>query len=281
MKNDPDVNPKKSAADTRISSSQRFRGFRQFLISFVVFFSIWEVAVAFFEVKSYLLPAPSLIVVEFSSRWFYVLENTWITGSEIIVGYLIAIAVSIPIAVFIAYFPTMERTIYPIIVFLQIVPKIAIAPLFIIWFGFGFTPKILLVFLLSFFPIVVSSIAGFKSIDDETMELARSTGASPWMIFRKIRLPHAMPAIFTGLKVAAALSSTAAVVAEFVASDSGLGYLLLRYNGDIETPMVFAIIIVLSILGLIVYYAVEFIEKLVIPWHISQRGEQKGVPIPE
>jgi NitT/TauT family transport system permease protein len=258
---------------------QRFAGIRQMLISFVILFLIWELAVYVFEVKSYLLPAPSLIWTEFVSRWAYVLDNTWITTSEIIVGYLIAIAVSVPLAVFVAYFPTMERTIYPIIVFLQIVPKIAIAPLFIIWFGFGFTPKILLVFLLSFFPIVVASISGFKSIDDETMELAQSTGASPWMIFRKIRLPHAMPAIFTGLKVAAALSSTAAVVAEFVASDSGLGYLLLRYNGDIETPMVFAIIIVLSIVGLIVYYAVEYIEKLAIPWHVSQRGEHAGIRI--
>jgi NitT/TauT family transport system permease protein len=110
--------------------------------------------------------------------------------------------------------------------------------------------------------------------------MAKYTGASAWMIFRKIRLPHAMPSIFTGLKVAAALSSTAAVVAEFVASDSGLGYLLLRYNGDLETPMVFAIIIVLSIVGLIIYYMVEVIERLAIPWHVSQRGDQGSVHIP-
>jgi NitT/TauT family transport system permease protein len=188
-----------------------------------------------------------------------------------------AVVVSIPMAIGIAYSRVVEKTIYPLIVFLQIVPKIAIAPLFIIWFGFGFTPKLLLVFLLSFFPIVVAAIAGFKSIDEETMELARSTGASEWMIFRKIRLPHAMPSIFTGLKVAAALSSTAAVVAEFVASDKGLGYLLLQYNGDLETPMVFATIIVLSVVGLIVYYLVELIEKLAIPWHVSQRGEGGGM----
>lgn len=258
---------------------QRLSGARQFLISFIILFLIWEAAVHLFDVKSYLLPAPSLIWEEFSGRWRYVLDNTWVTTSEIVVGYLLAIAVSVPLAVFVAYFPTMERTIYPIIVFLQIVPKIAIAPLFIIWFGFGFTPKILLVFLLSFFPIVVSSIAGFKSIDDETMELAKSTGASSWMIFRKIRLPHAMPAIFTGLKVAAALSSTAAVVAEFVASDKGLGYLLLRYNGDIETPMVFATIMVLSIVGLIVYYVVEYIEKISIPWHVSQRSDASSMHV--
>lgn len=278
MNSDPSSDP--STANTWNTLWQRLAGFRQFVISFFVLFVVWELAVYVFDVKSYLLPAPSLIWQEFSTRWSYVLDNTWVTTSEIVVGYLLAIAVSVPLAVFVAYFPSMERTVYPIIVFLQIVPKIAIAPLFIIWFGFGFTPKILLVFLLSFFPIVVSSIAGFKSIDEETMELAKSTGASPWMIFRKIRLPHAMPAIFTGLKVAAALSSTAAVVAEFVASDKGLGYLLLRYNGDIETPMVFATIMVLSIVGLIVYYVVEYIERLAIPWHVSQRGDKGNIQIP-
>ena len=139
-----------------------------------------------------------------------------------------------------------RRRVYPLIVFLQIVPKIAIAPLFIIWFGFGFLPKLLLVFLLSFFPIVVSSIAGFKSLDPDVMDLARSTGAGSWRLFLKIRLPQALPDIFTGLKVGAALAATAAVVAEFVASNKGLGYLLLEYNGNLETGMVFAVIIVLE-----------------------------------
>ena len=256
---------------------RRLAGLRYILASFVVLFVVWEIGVRVFKVPTYLLPPPTLVWEEFADRWLHVLNHTWVTAEEIVVGYLVAVLVSIPIAIAIAYSRTVERTAYPLIVFLQIVPKIAIAPLFIIWFGFGFTPKLLLVFLLSFFPIVVAAIAGFKSIDEETMELARSTGAGPWMTFRKIRLPHAMPSIFTGLKVAAALSSTAAVVAEFVASDKGLGYLLLQYNGDLQTPMVFATIIVLSIVGLIVYYAVELIERLVIPWHVSQRVDGSGV----
>lgn len=252
--------------------------FRYALLSFIVLFALWELATYVFKVPSYLLPPPSLIYGEFMQRWPRVMEHAWITSQEIVVGFLLAVLVSIPLALITAYSRAVEITLYPLIVFLQIVPKIAIAPLFIIWFGFGFTPKVLLVFLLSFFPIVVSSIAGFKSIDQEIMELARSTGASSWTIFRKIRLPHALPSIFTGLKVAAALSSTAAVVAEFVASDRGLGYLLLIYNGDLETPMVFATIIVLSIIGLLVYYAVELLERLVIPWHVSIRAQQTDIP---
>jgi NitT/TauT family transport system permease protein len=165
----------------------------------------------------------------------------------------------------------IERAVYPVIVFLQIIPKIAIAPLFIIWFGFGFAPKLLLVFLLSFFPIVVSSLAGFKSADRDVMDFARTTGASDWRLFFRIQLPQALPHIFTGLKVGAALAATAAVVAEFVASDKGLGYLLLQYNGNIDTPMVFATIVLLSLLGLAVYYVVEIIERIAIPWHVSQQ----------
>lgn len=251
-------------------------GARYALLSLLALFLIWEAAVRAFGIPAYLLPAPSKIVADFTARSGRVFQHTLVTAQEILAGYLVAVLVSVPLALVITYSRFLEKTLYPIIVFFQIVPKIAIAPLFIIWFGFGFTPKLLLVFLLSFFPIVVSSIAGFKSIDPEIMDLARSTGASPWLMFRKIRLPHALPSIFTGLKVAAALSATAAVVAEFVASDKGLGYLLLEFNGDLNTSMVFATIVVLSAVGLVVYYAVELLERLVIPWHVSVQERAQG-----
>jgi len=249
------------------------------IIAFVLLFAVWEAAVIAFSVKVYLLPRPSLVLTEFMKRADIVMLNALTTMYEIVAGYALAIVVSVPLAVAIAYSRFMETTVYPVIVFLQIVPKIAVAPLFIIWFGFGFTPKLLLVFLLSFFPIVVSSMAGFKSADPDVMDFARTTGASALRMFLKIRLPQALPAIFTGLKVGAALSATAAVVAEFVASDRGLGYLLLQYNGDLNTPMVFATIIVLSLMGLAVYYAVEVVERLTIPWHVSQGTGQSGVAL--
>jgi NitT/TauT family transport system permease protein len=242
------------------------------LIVFVLLFVFWEFAVHLTGVKEYLLPPPSKVWTEFLKRYPTVMHGAWVTTQEIIAGYLLAVVVSIPLALSVAYSRFVETAIYPVVVFLQIVPKIAIAPLFIIWFGFGFTPKLLLVFLLSFFPIVVASIAGFKSVDPEIMDFARTTGASGWKMFFKIRLPQALPDIFTGLKVGAALSATAAVVAEFVAADSGLGYLLLQYNGQLETPMVFAIVVLLSLIGLAVYYVVEIIERIAIPWHVSQQA---------
>lgn len=252
---------------------KRFYGTAYILLSFVAFFLLWEMAVWLLGLPSYLLPAPSLIAEQLAGDWEQVIKHAWYTTREIIIGFGVSVAVGIPLAMLVAFSHRMERTVYPIVVFLTIVPKIAVAPLFIIWFGFGLTPKVLLVFLLSFFPIMVSSVAGFKSIDTELIELAKSSGASNWLTFRKIRLPHALPSIFTGLKVAATISATAAVVAEFVGSDRGLGYLLLVYNGNLETPMVFASIIVLTVIGLLVYYAVEILERLIIPWHVSVRGE--------
>jgi NitT/TauT family transport system permease protein len=241
------------------------------IIVFVSLFLLWEFAVKLFGIKEYLLPPPSRIWTEFLKRWPIVFSAAWVTTQEILGGYLLAVVVSIPLAWAVVRWRFVEEAIYPVIVFLQIIPKIAIAPLFIIWFGFGFGPKLLIVFLLCFFPIVVASVAGFKSVDPDIMDFARTTGAGGLRMFLKIRLPQALPEIFTGLKVGAALSATAAVVAEFVASDRGLGYLLQQYNGNLETPMVFAIIVLLSVIGLAVYYVVELIERLVIPWHVSQR----------
>jgi len=241
------------------------------IVVFALLMLAWEFAVRLTGIKEYLLPPPSRVWTEFVKRFDPVMASAWVTTQEIIAGYLLAVVVSVPLALWIAYSRFMENAVYPVIVFLQIVPKIAIAPLFIIWFGFGFTPKLLVVFLLSFFPIVVSSIAGFKAVDPDIADFARTTGAGQWKMFLKIRLPQALPQIFTGLKVGAALAATAAVVAEFVASDKGLGYLLLQYNGNLDTPMVFATIILLSLIGLVVYYAVELIERFTIPWHVSHR----------
>jgi NitT/TauT family transport system permease protein len=249
---------------------------RHAAVAFLIVGVAWELLVRWFAVPAYLLPPPSEVWVEFARRWPRVQDHMWITTGAIVSGYAAAILVSVPLALAIANSRTMERGVYPVIVFLQIVPKIAVAPLFVIWFGVGFTPKVLLVFLLSFFPIVIASIAGFRSLRPEVLELARSTGASPWRMFRLISLPSALPQIFTGLKVAAALAATAAVVAEFVASDRGLGYLLLEFNGQTNTEMVFGLVVLLSAIGVGLYFLVELAERLIIPWHVSQRRHNAG-----
>ena len=247
------------------------RGWRDGIIGFAVLFMVWEVSAHVFKIPKYILPPPTVIWADLMKRYPRMIDAAMATTSEIVLGFLIAIVVSIPLAVIVSYSRPIERAIFPILIALQIIPKIAIAPLFIVWFGFGLMPKLLLVFLLSFFPILVSSITGLKSVPRDILDLARSTGSSELMVFRKIRLPHSLPSIFTGLKVAATLATTAAIVAEFVASDRGLGYMLLEFTGNLETGMVFATVIGLSLIGIILYAMVEFVERKIVSWHVSQR----------
>jgi NitT/TauT family transport system permease protein len=242
------------------------------LATFVGVLMVWELAVRGLGVRAYILPAPSVVLANLGTRAPTVADAMLYTLQPMLIGYVMAIVIGVGLALVVAFSRTLQAVVYPLIVFLQIVPKIAIAPLFIIWFGYGLVPKVLLVFLLSFFPIVVSAVQAFRSVDPDIMDLARATGANAWRVFWKVQVPHALPLLFTGFKVAAALSSTAAVVAEFVASDRGLGYLLLEYNNNMNTPMAFATIIVLSLMGLILYGIVEVIERFAIPWHVSRRA---------
>jgi NitT/TauT family transport system permease protein len=248
------------------------------VLGFVGFLIVWEAVARVLHLPDYILPPPSAIIVGGVTRWRTLLYAASYTAQPMLAGFAVAVLAGIGIALAIAFSRAVQGVLYPLLVFLQIVPKIAVAPLFIIWFGFGLTPKVLLVFLLSFFPVVVAAITAFRSIEPEIMELARSTGAGRLRTFRMVQLPQALPALFGGIKVAAALSSTAAVVAEFVASDRGLGYLLMSYNGDLNTTMSFAAIFVLSAMGLALYGVVELVERFAIPWHVSRRRAAGDVP---
>jgi NitT/TauT family transport system permease protein len=159
----------------------------------------------------------------------------------------------------------------PTMLFFQIVPKVAIAPLFLVWFGVGATPKILVAFLISFFPIVIDAAVGLRSMSPEMDDLARSMGATRLQVFTRFRLPTSLPYLFSGLKVAATLAIAGTVVGEFVGADKGLGYLLLVTNSNIETALMFATIVALTIIGLVFYYVVERLEAILIPWHVTHR----------
>lgn len=235
---------------------------------------LWEIGVRLFNSPVYVLPAPSKVLFDLFRNWHILLPASYVTAQPMVIGFLVAVVAGVLLALLVVYSKAFEAAFYPLLVVLQIIPKIAVAPLFIIWVGYGLTPKVLLVFLLSFFPVVVNSIVAFKSIEPDVYDLAKSYRASRLKIFWQVELPGALPSLFAGFKVAAALSSTAAVVAEFVASDSGLGYLLLNYNGNLNTSMTFAVILVLSVLGLLLYGIVEMIERWAIPWHVSQRRDE-------
>lgn len=236
------------------------------VLSFVVLLAIWEILIDVFKVPEFLVPPPS----KFFARLFTSRDLLWaqslVTSYEVVLGFAVAALISIPLALLIASVPIVERAVYPILVFFQLIPKIAIAPLFIVWFGFTTFPKILLTFLLCFFPVLVDSMTGFKAIDPRLLYITRSMGASRWQTFRFIRLPAAMPYIFSGLKVSIVFASTGAIVGEFVGANEGLGYLLLRGTSYMDTPLIFAALVALSVMGLVFSYLVQGSEYLIMPW---------------
>jgi NitT/TauT family transport system permease protein len=233
--------------------------------------TIWEVAVITLDIKSYLLPAPTEIFQTMTDRYPTLIEHGIITAYEMIIGYILAIVIGVPLAIFITASPTFDRFITPILLFFQTVPKIAIAPLFLIWFGFGMAPKVWVAFLISFFPIVIDTAVGLRSISPDMIDLARSMGATQRQIFIRFRIPTSLPYLFSGLKVAATLAVVGAVVGEFVGADRGLGYLLLVANSNLQTALVFATLVVLTMLGLVLFYIIEVLEHFLIPWHVSRR----------
>ena len=260
--------PAKKSAETLL---RRWYLEHETAFTFVAALLIWELTVRALDIAVYLLPAPSVILRELWVRAPLLMRHAKVTVGEILLGYGASITVAIPLAVAISRSRLVEKSIYPLLVSSQFVPKTAVAPLFIIWFGFGVMPKVMLTFLMSFFPLLIDSVVGFKSVSEELEYLARSMGASRLKTFWKIQLPNALPNVFAGLKVSGAFATAGAVVAEFVGSDSGLGYLLLRAHGDFATDLLFAILLVLTGLGYVLYCAVELLERVAIPWHVSQR----------
>jgi NitT/TauT family transport system permease protein len=246
-------------------------------LGILILLGIWEIAVRILELPSYLLPAPSEIARVMVERADLILEHSWVTAYEMIMGYLLAIAIAIPMAIAITASPNFDRFITPILLFFQTVPKISLAPLFLVWFGVGILPKVLVAFLISFFPIIIDTAVGLRSIAPEMVDLARSMGATRFQIFYRFRLPTSLPYLFSGLKVASTLAVVGAVVGEFVGADRGLGYLLLVANSNLLTALMFGAIFALTAQGLILFYLIQSLETLLIPWHISVRsGEEYG-----
>lgn len=226
----------------------------------------WELAVRIFEISRLLLPPPTAIIKEFFESLDTILGHSYVTLTEVTLGFLFSVLVGIPIALVIFFLPAVGRGVYPLLVSSQATPKSAIAPLFIVWFGVGILPKVLLTLLIAFFPIVISTVTGLETLEREKVLLARSMGMSPARLFFMIRLPQALPSIFSGLKIAVTLAVIGAVVAEFVGSNAGLGYLLLLANGRFDVALLFAALLALTVMGTVLFFIITGIERLAIPW---------------
>lgn len=240
-------------------------------VFFVAFLVAWELGCAVFDVPEFLLPAPIAILAKIAEIPQRMLLHTLATLEEVVYGFALASVVGILLATITAHSRLVARTLFPLLVMSQTIPTIAIAPVLVIWFGPGDAARLIVVFLIAFFPIVVNTTAGLLRVDAELIDLVRGLNASRWKIFVKIRFPNALPHIFTGMRISIALSVIGAVVAEYVAATKGLGYLVFSANTNVDTKLVFAAVVLLATMGIILFQLVRLAQRLAVPWAQSTR----------
>jgi NitT/TauT family transport system permease protein len=242
------------------------------VIALVVSIAVWEIGCRLFNPPEFVLPAPSAIAAELLRSPGYFLKETGYTLATTTAGFVLAVVLGVAMAVGIVYSTWIERSLYPFLVALNSVPKVALAPVFVIWMGTGTKPKIAIALTIAVFAIVIDAVLGLRSADPELLALARTARASKRQILIKIQLPSALPSIFAGMKVAISFSLVGAIVGEFVAGDTGLGHAILLAEGMFQTSRMFVGVVILGVLGTVLFYIVDALERLCLPWHVSQRG---------
>jgi NitT/TauT family transport system permease protein len=238
---------------------------------FILLLIIWEAAVQIFTIPVYLLPAPSVIWTDSIALAGPIGEHTLATLRTVVLGFIISIVISLPLAVFMTSSPVISSAIYPLLVLTQSIPKVALAPILVVMLGANELPRLVITFLVAFFPLVIAIAIGLMSVPAELLELGRSFKASKFQELYRIRLPYAVPFIFSGLKVAIALAVVGAVVGEFVNADKGLGYLIITATAFFKTPVAFGALILLSIMGIVLFQVVVIIERIFFPWSAASQ----------
>jgi NitT/TauT family transport system permease protein len=236
------------------------------LLGLAAILAVWQAYVTAFGVNRIVLPSPVDIARAAAENWALLMRETWPTFLESVLGFGLAVAIGIPAAVCVASSRVLNLTLYPILIATQSIPKVAVAPIILVWFGIGLKSKLVIAFLVAFFPIVVDTATGMRATPPGLIELARSLRASWLQIFIKVQFPAALPAVFAGAKVAVTLAVIGAVIGEFVGSLEGLGNLLLSANSQLESPLAWAALVWLSVLGIVLFAAVVAVERLVMPW---------------
>ena len=227
---------------------------------------LWELSIRLFKVPTFVLPAPTAIVTALGANWRALAVASQATALEVLFGFVLSAVVGVLVALVIVRFERFGRALYPLIVLFQNVPKVALAPIFILWFGYDLAPKILLIVVIAFFPVAIDMLAGLQSVEPSFVSLMRSVGASKGKIMLRVRIPHSLPHLMAGLKVAITFSVIGAIVGEFAGANQGLGYMIQFASTQLDTPLIFAALVVVSVLGLAFYYVVEFAERWLVPW---------------
>lgn len=236
------------------------------IVGIVVVLGLWQAYVTVFAVNPIVLPGPWAIAKASIRHFDTLLEQTWPTLAESVYGFALAVVIGVPLAVCVANSRILNLTFYPILIATQSIPKVAVAPIILVWFGTGMESKLVIAFLVAFFPIVVDTATGLRATPPGLLELARSVSASPSQTFWKVQFPAAMPFIISGAKVAVTLAVIGAVIGEFVGSNEGLGNLLLTANSQLDGPLAWAALVWLSILGIALFFLVVVAERILMPW---------------
>lgn len=238
----------------------------QTLLTFIVALLFWHFGVVLFGVKEFILPTPIAAIQTLFQGKFRWPMNFMATFYEVVGGFLVSGLVGVILGVAVVWSEWLKRTILPFLVFLNSLPKIAVAPLFMIWFGYGIVPNILIVFLISFFPVVINTATGLVAVEEDLLDLVNYLHATKWQKMKKIQLPNSLPYIFSGLKIAATTAVTGAIVGEFVASDKGLGSVIISSQTTLATPVIFGSLILITIIGMALFGFVGMMERLLMPW---------------
>lgn len=235
---------------------------------------VWQAVTYFRDIPSWLVPSPWEVLQALGDDAGLIARHTWVTAQEALLGFVVAVAVGFALAVAIAHSRLVERALYPYVIASQAVPIIAIAPVLVVWFGFGMLPKIIVIVLITFFPVTINTVDGLRSVEPDLLRLMRTMGASRWQVFRMVRLPSALPLFFSGAKVAAAVSVIGAILGEWVGASEGLGYLITRSSAQFLTARVFASIVVLSLMGIALFYLVSYLERVATPWAKGEKNPE-------
>ena len=233
---------------------------------FAVLLLAWQLAGPVFGIREYLLPGPLSVARAMLSRTISWPSHLTITTLEIVGGFAVAGAAGVVLGVAVAWSPVAARALMPFLVFVNTLPKVAVAPLFLLWLGYGIVPNILIAALIGFFPVVINTAVGLTQVDEELLDLGRVFGAPTWKVFLKIRLPNALPYVLSALKITATAAVVGAVVGEFVASQAGLGMVIVNAQTNLNTPVAFAALVWISIVGLVLYGAVGLLARWWAPW---------------
>jgi NitT/TauT family transport system permease protein len=236
------------------------------VLVFVAVLALWQLAVSAFRIREYILPSPLTVLRALAFSDIPWLGHLWITTLEIVGAFLLAGGVGVALGIGIAWSSLLGRALVPFLVFVNTLPKVAVAPLFLLWLGYGILPNMLIGALIGFFPVVINTAVGLTQVDEELLDLGRVFGAPKWKVYAKIRIPNAYPYILSALKVTATAAVVGAIVGEFVASQQGLGYVIITTQGSMNTPVAFAALVWISIVGLAVYGAVVLAARRLAPW---------------